>query len=96
MAASRAASSISGTTVFTRSCAPSRRMPVGTPSASVSMMPPGGGSVAPVMPAASRARELSQVVCPENSYSSTGWSRDTSSRSWRPGVRPGSARHSFR
>ena len=65
--------------------AASRRMPVGLPEASRSILAPAGSGVAAVMLAAARAAELATAMCPSTRRKMAGWPAVTASRSVREG-----------
>ena len=74
-----------GTASRSSSRADSRITPVGRPTASRSMAPPGGSGVASPIPAACRAALLSTATCPHWRSRKAGCSGATASRSWREG-----------
>ncbi len=90
IARSSCASVASGTWLRTSACAASISIPVGCPSASRLMAPPGGAAVWPVTPAIRRAALLAIEACPSARVSTTGWSGAIRSRSWRVGKTGGS------
>src|SRR3546814_500815 len=75
----------SGITAYTAFIAASLSTPVGSPSASRTMLPPGGSGVSRVMPASSSASELASAMCPSRRLMNTGLSGVTASISWRVG-----------
>ena len=60
---------------------PSRTMPVGSPLASRSILPPAGSGVSRVMCAAASAAVLATRMCPSVRSRTAGWPAETASMS---------------
>ena len=75
----------SGMTLSTSASALSLRIPVGSPEASRTIVPPSGSFVSRVTPARRRAAELAEAIWPSSRLTKTGWSRVTASMSCRVG-----------
>ena len=74
-----------GTLDSSRPIAASRRMPVGSPLGSRSILPPATSGVLRLIPAARRAAEFATKLWPSAREKTAGWSPVTASRSWRVG-----------